>query len=104
MSATNIITHHTVPEVFTEAPTERDRNLYQSIHSILFIAGRLAAFRSSTVNDLPQYVNLITVHLPVDGARYTREELVEGLQGVHYALIQGPDMFYQNYCCLANDM
>lgn len=95
--------HHIIPEVFTNLRQERDCTLYQYVYSILLDTDRLTAFRGATMNDLPQFINLVIAHLPAN--RNTREEIMKGLHGVHYALTHGPDMFYKNYNgCLANDV
>ena len=89
---------NTVPEVFAEVGNERDRILYERIHSILVITGRKDAFAAMNRNDLYQFVNAIAAHMPGTGPRYTLSELEAGLRGVHYALTEGASLFRRNYC------
>jgi len=88
----------TVPEVFADVADARNRILYERIHSILVITGRRAAFAAVSPNDLSQFVNSISAHMPGTGPRYTLDELELGLRAVHYALTAGATLFRQNYC------
>lgn len=84
----------TVPEVFLEVPNDRDRTLYEGIHSILVIMAQKEAFAATPPNDVLQFMNIVSPHLP----DYTCEEVEAGLRGVHYALREGAALFRRNYC------
>lgn len=88
----------TVPEVFADVADARNRTLYERIHSILVITGRRDAFAAVDPNDLTQFVNSISAHMPGTGPRYMLDELEDGLRAVHYALTEGAAKFRQNYC------
>jgi hypothetical protein len=90
----------TVPEVFADVADVRDRTLYERIHSILVITGRRTAFAAMSPNDLTQFVNSISAHMPGTGPRYMLSELEDGLRAVHYALCEGAAMFRLNYCSI----
>jgi hypothetical protein len=88
----------TVPDVFADVTDVRARTLYERIHSILVIMGRKDAFAAADQNDLSQYVNAISVHMPGTGPRFQLDEIEAGLRGVHYALTEGAILFRRNYC------
>lgn len=85
----------TIPEVFVHVRNSRGRTLYTQIYSILVIMGKLTEFTEAPVNDLPQFINLVSTHM---SEMRGRTELEDGLRGVHYAIQEGAAAFVQRYC------
>lgn len=88
-----------VPDIFRFVRNRRERQLYERVYSVLLITDNLTAFQNTGQNDLGQFVNLLTAHLPgLSAITYSRAELEDGLRGVYNALLRGSTWFYQNYC------
>lgn len=87
-----------LPDVFRFVKNRREQQLYERVYSVLLITDKLTVFQNTSENDLSQFVNLLTAHIPGPSATYSRAELEDGLRGVHGALLRGTTWFYQNYC------
>ena len=88
-----------IPDIFRFVKNHRERQLYERVYSVLLITDKLTVFQNTGQNDLSQFVNLLTAHLPgLSATTYSRADLEDGLRGVYNALTRGSTWFYQNYC------